>query len=75
MWTEDEAGPYQTVPHPGESWRPAGKPRRRPHQYARRGTAKLLALFHPASGEVRARGVGQTTNAILHPWLREEAWT
>lgn len=72
VWTEDEAGPYQTVPYPGESWQPAGKPRRRPHQYVRRGTAKLLTLFHPASGEVRARGVRQTTNAILHPWLREE---
>ncbi len=72
VWTEDEAGPYQTVPYPGESWEPAGKPRRRPHEYVRRGTAKLLTLFHPATGEVRARGVMRTTNAILHPWLREE---
>jgi hypothetical protein len=72
VWTEDEAGPYQTVPYPGESWEPAGQPRRRPHEYVRRGTAKLLTLFHPATGEVRARGVMRTTNAILHPWLREE---
>ena len=31
-----------------------------------------MRLFHPATGEVRARGVMRTTNAILHPWLREE---
>ncbi|MGI8540131.1 MAG: transposase [Rubrobacteraceae bacterium] len=72
VWTEDEAGPYQTVPCPGASWEPAGKPKRRSHEYVRRGTAKLLTLFHPATGEVRARGVRQTTDAILHPWLREE---
>lgn len=72
VWTEDEAGPYQTVPYPAESWEPLGHPRRRPHQYVRQGTAKLLTLFHPATGEVRARGVRRTTNAILHPWLREE---
>ena len=41
VWTEDEAGPYQTVPYPAESWEPAGQPRRRPHEYVRRGTAKL----------------------------------
>ena len=34
--------------------------------------AKLLTLFHPASGEIRAKGVRHSTNAILHPWLREQ---
>ncbi len=72
VWTEDEAGPYQTTPYPGASWEPADKPKRRPHEYVRRGTAKLLTLFHPASGEVRVRGVRRTTNAILHPWLKEQ---
>ena len=72
MWTEDEAGPYQTVPYSGASWQPAGQPKRMPHEYVRRGTAKLLTLFHPATGEVRAHGVRRTTNKILHPWLREE---
>jgi len=72
VWTEDEAGPYQTTPYPGASWQPTGEPRRRPHEYVRRGTAKLLALFHPATGEVRARGVRRTTNEILHPWLKEQ---
>jgi transposase len=38
----------------------------------RGGTAKLLTLFRPAIGEVRAKGVKQTTNAILHPWLKEQ---
>ncbi len=72
VWTEDEAGPYQTVPYPGASWQPTGMPRRRPHEYFRQGTAKLLTLFHPASGEVRVRGVRRTTNEVLHPWLKEQ---
>jgi DDE superfamily endonuclease len=72
VWTEDEAGPYQTVPYPGASWQPTGKPKRRPHEYVRQGTAKLLTLFHPSSGEVRVRGVRRATNEVLHPWLKEE---
>lgn len=28
-----------------------------PHEYIRGGTAKLLALFRPANGKVRAKGV------------------
>ncbi len=74
VWTEEEAGPYQTVPYPGESWEPAGEPRRRPHEYVRRGTAKLLTFcsIRPPERGQGARGVMRTTNAILHPWLREE---
>ena len=67
VWTEDEAGPYQTVPYPGASWQPSGEPKRRPHEYVRRGTARLLTLFHPATGEVRVRGVRRATNEVLHP--------
>jgi hypothetical protein len=72
VWNEDEAGPYQTKPYPGLSWQPAGEPERLSHAYFRDGTAKLLTLFHPASGEVRVKGVTSSTNAILHPWLKEE---
>jgi hypothetical protein len=72
VWNEDEAGPYQTKPYPGSSWQPAGEPERLSHEYFRDGTAKLLTLFHPASGEVRVKGVTSSTNAILHPWLKEE---
>lgn len=72
LWCQDEAGPYQTVPYPGASWRPAGDPLRQPHEYVRAGTAKLLTLFRPATGEVRANGVRHTTNAVLHPWLQAE---
>lgn len=72
VWTEDEAGPYQTQPYPGASWQPTGEPKRRPHEYVRQGTAKLLTLFHPATGEVRVRGVKRATNEVLHPWLKEE---
>lgn len=38
----------------------------------RGGTAKLLTLFRPATGEVRAKGVTTATNAVLHPWLQAE---
>ncbi len=49
-----------------------GCPGRRPHEYIRGGTAKLLTLFRPATGEVRAQGVTSAPNAVLHPWLRGE---
>ena len=71
-WTEDEAGPFQTVPCPGRRWRRIGDPARYPHEYIRNGTAKQLTLFHPATGEVRVKGVLHTTNAVLHPWLKNE---
>jgi hypothetical protein len=32
----------------------------------------MLTLFHPKSGQVRVGTVGQATNAILHPWLKEQ---
>src|SRR3954462_4141522 len=70
VWCEDEAGPFQAVPHPGPSWQPRGEPATRPHEYIRGGTTKILTLFHPASGQVRLQPVA-CTNAVLHPWLRE----
>jgi transposase len=72
VWCQDEAGPYQAIPHPGSSWQPEGHPGRRPHEYVRGGTAKLLTLFRPATGEVRAEPVEHATNAVLHPWLQRE---
>jgi hypothetical protein len=71
VWGTDQAGPFQTIPYPGSSWQPQGKPARQPHQHIRKGTAKLMSLFHPATGEVRVKGVRNCTNAVLHPWLRE----
>ena len=67
LWCQDEAGPYQAIPQPGQSWQPEGKPRRQPHEYIRGGTAKLLTLFRPATGEVRAKGVPRAPNVVLHP--------
>lgn len=32
----------------------------------------MLTLFHPATGEVRVKGVTEATNAVVHPWLKEE---
>lgn len=69
---QDEAGPYQTVPYPGESWEPEGAPARQPHEYVRNGTAKLLTLFRPATGGVRSKGVRSAPNTVLHPWLQDE---
>jgi len=60
------------VPRPGQSWEPVGKARRQPHEYERNGTAKLLTLFRPATGVVRATGVTTAANAVLHPWLQAE---
>jgi hypothetical protein len=57
VWGVDQAGPFQTMPYPGSSWEPQGKPARQPHQHLRNGTAKLMSLFHPATGEVRVKGV------------------
>ena len=72
VWCQDEAGPYQAIPQPGASWQPVGHPQRQPHEYLRGGTAKLLTLFRPVTGEVRAKGVRNAPNAVLHPWLQGE---
>jgi transposase len=72
LWCQDEAGPYQAVPQEGDSWQLEGRPATHPHEYVRGGTAKLLTLFQPTTGEVRARAVTQTTNTVVHPWLKEE---
>ena len=72
VWCQDEAGPYQAIPHAGAGWQPVGEPARLPHAYLRGGTAKLLTLFRPATGEVRAAGVTNAPNAVLHPWLQAE---
>jgi hypothetical protein len=54
------------------TWAPVGKPVLRPHEYIRGGTVKLLTLLRPATGEVRAKGVTNATNAVLDPWLQAE---
>src|SRR5215208_4996283 len=71
VWGTEQAGPFQRIAYPGSSWQPQGEPARRPHQHIRKGTAKLMSLFHPATGEVRVKGVLSSTNAVLHPWLEE----
>ena len=72
VWNEDEAGPYQAIPQPGQSWQPVGQPTQQPHEYERGGIARLLTLLHPASGQVRAQGVISGANVVLHPWLQEQ---
>jgi hypothetical protein len=72
VWTQDEAGPYQTIPYPGTHWKPEGEPSKQPHEYAKNGTAKLLTLFHPATGKVRVKGVTTCPNAVLHNWLQQQ---
>ncbi|MCI0398398.1 MAG: transposase [Chloroflexi bacterium] len=70
VWTHDQAGPYQTKPQAGANWQPIGQPTRQPTEYIRNGTAKMLTLFHPATGHVCVRGVTHCPNAVLHPWLK-----
>ena len=72
VWNEDEAGPYPALPQPGASWKPEGKPACQPHEYIRGGTAKMLTLLHPSTGEVGVKGVESSTNLVLHPWLQEQ---
>lgn len=72
VWCEDEAGPFQTVPYPGQQWCPEGAPARVAHEYVRGGTAKLMTLFHPATGYVRVAGTQSVTNAVLHPWTERQ---
>lgn len=68
---QDEAGPYQTKPHPGGSWQVAGQPAKYDHEYIRNGTAKIMTLLRPKTGQVEITGVTSTANKILHPWLKE----
>lgn len=72
VWTEDEAGPFQTIPVPGQQWRPEAAPARYPHEHMRDGTAKLLTRFHPRTGAVRVHGVPSCTNVVLHGWLEAQ---
>lgn len=72
VWCQDEAGPFSTSPYPGAQWSPINHPVRQPHEYLRQGTAKVLTLFHPATGTVRVKGVRSVTNAVLHTWLKTE---
>jgi len=72
VWTEDEAGPFQTIPVPAQQWQPEAEPARYPHEHIRDGTAKLLTLFHPRTGMVRVHGVPSCTNVVLHGWLEAQ---
>jgi len=60
------------MPYPGEGWFAQGSPARQAHEYVRNGTAKLLTLFRPHTGEVRTKGVRSAPNTVLHPWLQAE---
>ena len=72
VWGMDEAGPYQAIPQPGIHWQPVGQPARYPHEHIRHGTAKMITLFHPSTGQVRVKGVTSCPNVVLHAWLEAE---
>ena len=72
VWCEDEAGPYGTQPYAGASWQLENQAAHRPHEYFREGTAKMITLLHPKTGEVRVKGVTNTRNETLHTWLKAE---
>jgi len=69
---EDEAGPYHTILYPATRWQPQGDPKRIDPHFERTGIAKVVTLFRPATGEVRNQGVSNCTNAVLHPWVKEQ---
>jgi hypothetical protein len=75
VWCEDEAGPYSTQPYAGHSWQAQGQAAQQPHEYFREGTAKMITLFHPQTGQVRVKGVDNTRNETLHGFLRSELAT
>src|SRR5207245_554616 len=56
LWCQDEAGPYQAIPQPGQSWQREGKPRCQPHEYVRGGIVTwlfahgVMPLYTPLSG-------------------------
>src|ERR1700719_2094813 len=56
----------------GPAFQPESHPVVQPHEYIRGGTAKLLTLFRPATGQLRAKGVTNAPNVLLHPWLKRE---
>src|SRR5207253_10432357 len=47
------------------------RPATQSHEYVRAGTAKILTLFHPATGRVSLRPAASGTNTVLHGWLKE----
>src|SRR4051794_31861263 len=47
VWCEDEAGPFQAVPHPRMSWPPAEKPAPQTTQNNRRGHGKKPTPLPP----------------------------
>ncbi len=63
-----QAGPFQTVPHPGPNWRPEGDPARQPHEYIRNGTAKGAGRAVPPRRRPGAhRGVGDLSQCGVAP--------
>ena len=72
LWAHDQAGPFQTRPYLGRSWQPQQEPARQPHEYIKNGTAKMMTLFQPTTGQVRVKGVTSCANKVLHPWLKQE---
>jgi transposase len=59
------------MPYAGVNWQRETKARPLAHEYMRNGTAKLMTLFCPATGEVRVRGTRSCTNVVLHHWIQE----
>src|SRR5688572_11205068 len=72
VWCSDQAGPYQPIPYPGQSWRASSLPPRLPQKNLRAGTPNVLTLFRPATGPVRLKGITACPNAVLHPCLKRE---
>jgi hypothetical protein len=69
---QDEAGPSHALPQPGASGQLEGHAALQAHEDVRAGTATVVTLFRPATGERRAKGVLSAPTVVLHPWLQQE---
>jgi transposase len=64
VWCEDEAGPFQAVPHSGLSWQPQAHPARHPHE-----------SLHPWLRERLSAILAELpTPAVADPALTHAAW-
>jgi hypothetical protein len=75
VWCTDQAGPFQTVPQPGTSWRPQGRPDRHPHEYVRNGVMNLFMITMPLLGWRAVQVTDRRTMldfAEVIRWLVEE---
>ena len=56
VWTEDEAGPYQTAPYAGESWQAGGQPLRLAHESCATAPPSCWCSLNPQAAKRASQG-------------------